>query len=92
MRVIAGTKIRAIENYESKKEKWLLQVAADSELSAGARHWPAYEPEAAPIGLARIWQTAKAARYRPQHSYSRSEGVRAPGSHADSALSQWQQE
>jgi hypothetical protein len=36
MRVIAGTNFRAIENYESKKEKWLLQVAADPELSAGA--------------------------------------------------------
>jgi hypothetical protein len=36
MRVIASTNFRAIENYESKKEKWLLQVAADSELSAGA--------------------------------------------------------
>jgi hypothetical protein len=36
MRVIASTNFRAIENYESKKEKWLLQVATDSELSAGA--------------------------------------------------------
>jgi hypothetical protein len=38
MQVIAGTKIRAIENYESKKEKWLVQVAADPNLSrAGLR-------------------------------------------------------
>jgi hypothetical protein len=38
MKIIRGTKIRATENYESKKEKWLLQVAADSDLSrAGLR-------------------------------------------------------
>jgi hypothetical protein len=38
MTVILGTKIRAIENYESKKEKWLVQVASDAELSrAGLR-------------------------------------------------------
>ena len=38
MGLIAGTRIRAIENYESKKERWLVQVAADSELSrAGLR-------------------------------------------------------
>src|SRR5262249_19289459 len=36
MGLIAGTKRRAIENYESKKEKWLLQVAANPKLSAGA--------------------------------------------------------
>ena len=36
MKVIAGTKFRARESYESKKEKWLLQVAADTKLPAGA--------------------------------------------------------
>jgi hypothetical protein len=36
VKVIPGTKIRAIENYESKKESWLLQVASDTELPAGA--------------------------------------------------------
>lgn len=34
MKVIPGTKFRAIENYESKKEKWLLQVASDPEAFA----------------------------------------------------------
>src|SRR5215467_4538788 len=38
MGLIAGTKIRAIENYESKKENWLVQIAADPKLSrAGLR-------------------------------------------------------
>jgi hypothetical protein len=38
MKLILGTKIRATENYESKKEKWLVQVASDGELSrAGLR-------------------------------------------------------
>jgi DNA-binding MarR family transcriptional regulator len=36
MRNTLGTKVRAIENYESKKEKWLMQVMADTELPAGA--------------------------------------------------------
>ena len=36
MTVIPGTKIRAIENYEAKKEKWLLQVASDPAIRAKA--------------------------------------------------------
>jgi hypothetical protein len=36
MRVIAGTRFRATESYECKKEKWLLQVAGDPELSRAA--------------------------------------------------------
>jgi hypothetical protein len=38
MKLIPGTKVRATENYESKKEKWLMQAASDHELSrAGLR-------------------------------------------------------
>jgi hypothetical protein len=38
MRFIAGTKVRAIENYESRKERWLVQTANDPKLSrAGLR-------------------------------------------------------
>lgn len=35
MRLISGTKLRAKQNYEDQKEKWLLQVTSDHSLSAG---------------------------------------------------------
>src|SRR5262249_17733769 len=83
MGLIAGTKIRAIENYESKKERWLIQVAADTELPAGAlrvaiaisQHMNRKQRL---LALARIRETPKASRHRPQHGHSRSQGVRAP--------------
>lgn len=35
MNLVPGTRFRAKQNYEDRKEKWLLQITSDKELTAG---------------------------------------------------------